>query len=134
MVVIATWPVLMWLQNHLWGKRWMAVVLMTLLLLLLFVLPIGMVITSLIGNAGPILDWAANARNWQMPQLEWLQTLPLIGARLYASWQGLMSEGVLVTKIQPYIGQDHLVYYPGGPRRRLLPALLSDAVVQRPAV
>ncbi|MEG2830610.1 MAG: AI-2E family transporter YdiK, partial [Edwardsiella sp. (in: enterobacteria)] len=62
MVVIATWPVLIWLQNHLWGKRWIAVVLMTLLLLLLFVLPIGMVITSLIGNAGPILDWAANAR------------------------------------------------------------------------
>ncbi|ACY84623.1 AI-2E family transporter YdiK [Edwardsiella piscicida] len=105
MVVIATWPVLIWLQNHLWGKRWIAVVLMTLLLLLLFVLPIGMVITSLIGNAGPILDWAANARSWQMPQMEWLQTLPLIGAKLYASWQGLMNEGVLVTKIQPYIGQ-----------------------------
>ncbi|WP_370547526.1 AI-2E family transporter YdiK [Edwardsiella tarda] len=105
MVVIATWPVLVWLQRHLWGKRWLAVLLMTLLLLLLFVIPIGMVIASLITNAGPILDWAANARNWQMPQLEWLQTLPLVGEKLYASWHGLMSEGALMAKIQPYIGQ-----------------------------
>ena len=44
MVVIATWPLLIRLQKLLWGKRWLAVIVMTLLLILLFVhigLPIG---------------------------------------------------------------------------------------------
>lgn len=39
MVVIATWPLLLKLQKLLWGRRSLAVLVMTLLLILLFILP-----------------------------------------------------------------------------------------------
>ncbi|VFS75021.1 putative inner membrane protein [Kluyvera cryocrescens] len=39
-IVIATWPVLIWLQRLLFGRRALAVLVMTLLLFLLFVIPI----------------------------------------------------------------------------------------------
>lgn len=41
MVVIATWPLLLKLQKLLWGRRSLAVLVMTLLLILLFILPIS---------------------------------------------------------------------------------------------
>lgn len=51
-VVIATWPVLLRLQRVLFGKRLLAVLAMTLLLFLLFVIPIALLVNSLVDNSG----------------------------------------------------------------------------------
>ncbi|XQN41351.1 AI-2E family transporter YdiK, partial [Serratia fonticola] len=53
MVVIATWPVLIKLQHLLWGRRSLAVLVMTILLLLLFVLPIALLVSSVVDNSAP---------------------------------------------------------------------------------
>lgn len=41
-VVIATWPILIRIQKLLWGRRSLAVLVMTLLLVLLFIIPIAL--------------------------------------------------------------------------------------------
>lgn len=107
MIVIATWPVLIKIQKLTWGKRWPAVLIMTLLLILLFVIPISLVIASLIDNSASAMAWVDTAKNWQPPTMTWLSSIPLFGDKLYATWQSLMSGGgsVMLSKIQPYIGQ-----------------------------
>ena len=53
MVVIATWPLMLRVQRLLWNRRSLAVIVMTLLLLLLFIIPIALLVNSLIDNSAP---------------------------------------------------------------------------------
>ncbi|MBW7984106.1 AI-2E family transporter YdiK [Enterobacillus tribolii] len=107
MIVIATWPLLTKLQEMMWGKRWLSVLVMMLLLILLFVIPISLVIVSLIDNSAPVLAWASSATSWQLPDLAWLNSIPLVGSKLYSTWHSLMNGGgsAIMAKVQPYIGQ-----------------------------
>ena len=57
MVVIATWPLMIRLQHLLWGRRSLAVIAMTILLLLLFIIPIALLVSSLIDNSAPVIAW-----------------------------------------------------------------------------
>jgi predicted PurR-regulated permease PerM len=47
-VVVATWPLLLRLQKLLFGRRGLAVLVMTLLLFLLFIIPIALLVNSLV--------------------------------------------------------------------------------------
>ena len=107
MVVIATWPVLIRVQNLLWGRRSLAVLVMTLLLLLLFVLPIALLVSSIVDNSAPIVAWVNSPGRLHVPDLEWLQAIPLIGNKLYSSYHLLLDTGgsALIAKVQPYLGQ-----------------------------
>jgi len=107
MVVIATWPLLIKLQTLLWGRRSLAVIVMTLLLLLLFVLPVSVLISSVIDKSAPLIAWATQPNRLTLPTLHWLKDVPLAGNKLYAGWQTMIAGGggPLVSKIQPYIGQ-----------------------------
>src|SRR3974390_1916024 len=51
MIVVATWPLLLRLQTRLGGRRWIAVAVMTLAMILVFVLPFWIAI-------GTIADYA----------------------------------------------------------------------------
>ncbi len=54
MIVIATWPVLIKLQRILFGRRSLAVLVMTLLLFLLFVIPIAAGCTTSSDKPSPL--------------------------------------------------------------------------------
>ncbi|STQ80311.1 putative inner membrane protein [Hafnia alvei] len=132
MIVIATWPVLIKLQKIFWGKRWIAVLLMTLLLLLLFIIPIALVIGSLIDNSGPVLEWASSAKNWSIPDLLWLKSIPAVGHKLYNSWHSMLAGGgsIIIAKIQPYIWSNHhLVCCSSRACRFIRVALFPDAAI-----
>lgn len=107
MVVIATWPVLIKVQNLLWGRRSLAVLVMVVLLLLLFVLPIALLISSVVDNSAPIVAWVNEPGKIHIPNLEWLQSIPLIGDRVFNSYHLLINTGgaALIAKVQPYFGQ-----------------------------
>lgn len=107
MVVIATWPLLIKLQKLLWGRRSLAVMAMTLLLILLFILPISLMIGSLVDNSGPVIAWASTLGKLHMPELVWLQSLPMFGDKIYNSYHALVNAGgaALLAKMQPYFGQ-----------------------------
>ncbi|RWR03513.1 hypothetical protein ED28_00570 [[Pantoea] beijingensis] len=106
MVVIATWPLMIALQGWLWGRRSLAVIVMTLLLVLLFVIPVALLVNSLIDNSGPLINWAKSGR-LVIPQLLWLQDLPMVGNKLYSSYQTLIEGGggAVMAKLQPYVGR-----------------------------
>ncbi|AFJ46698.1 AI-2E family transporter YdiK [Shimwellia blattae] len=104
-VVIATWPLLLRLQQLLWGRRSLAVLVMTLLLTLLFVIPIALLVSSIVDNSGPVVNWATSG-HMSLPEFNWLRNIPLVGDKLWQSWHSLLQSGgrALVAKVQPYIG------------------------------
>ncbi len=106
MVVIATWPLLIKIQILLGGQRYLAVTVMTLLLILLFVIPIALLINSLLDNSRPLVQWAENPLPLHLPDLFWLNNIPMVGDKFYRSWNSLIAgeDKMLLAKIQPYIG------------------------------
>lgn len=104
-IVIATWPLMLRIQRLLWGKRSLAVLVMTLLLLMLFVIPVALLVNSLVDNSGPVINWATKG-NMELPKFEWLHAIPLIGDNLYAGWNTLVESGgsAIMAKVRPYIG------------------------------
>ena len=104
-VVIATWPVLLRLQRLLLGKRALAVLVMTVLLFLLFVIPIALLVNSLVDNSAPLIKMFTTG-SVSLPDFAWLNSIPLIGGKLYSAWHGLLDMGgaAIMAKIRPYIG------------------------------
>ncbi len=108
MVVVATWPMMLRVQAQCGGRRWLAVTVMTLLLLLLFVVPLVLAIVTIVGNADRLIDWARMAAAWNLPDVapEWLRTLPLVGSLVDGLWAQLNALGLrdLVPRLSPYAG------------------------------
>lgn len=106
MVVIATWPLMIRLQHLLWGRRSLAVIAMTILLLLLFIIPIALLVSSLIDNSAPVIAWATQ-RHLLMPEFAWLREIPYAGNKLYVSYHKLVDGGgsAIMRQVQPYIGR-----------------------------
>jgi predicted PurR-regulated permease PerM len=104
-VVVATWPLLLRLQKLLFGRRGLAVLVMTLLLFLLFIIPIALLVNSLVDSSGPVIR-AISSGDLTLPDLAWLNGIPVVGAKLYSGWHGLLEMGgsALMAKVRPYIG------------------------------
>lgn len=104
-IVIATWPVLLRLQKLLWGRRSLAVLVMTLLLVLLFVIPVALLVNSIVDGSGPLIH-AVTGGDMTLPDLAWLNSIPLVGAKLYAGWHNLLDMGgaAIMAKVRPYLG------------------------------
>ena len=81
MVVVATWPVMLRVQVLLWGRRGLAVLVMTLLLLLLLVVPLTLAIVTIVGNADQLIEWARLASTFHLPETPpaWVVNLPVVG-------------------------------------------------------
>src|SRR6478736_7160573 len=67
MVVIATWPVFLKLQARLWGKRWMAVLVMTVLLLLVLIIPICFAVLTILDRSSEIVGWIKSLSDFKIP-------------------------------------------------------------------
>lgn len=104
-IVIATWPLFLRLQKILFGRRTLAVLVMTLLLVLVFVIPVALLVNSLVDNSGPVIR-AITSGDMTIPDLNWLNSIPLIGDRLYSGWHSLLDMGgsAIMAKVRPYIG------------------------------
>nr|WP_024967925.1 AI-2E family transporter YdiK [Pantoea sp. IMH] len=106
MVVIATWPLMIKIQHLLWGRRSLAVLVMALLLILLFIIPVALLVNSLIDTSRPVIAWATSG-HFRLPELLWLNNLPLAGPKLFSAYHNLVEGGgsAMMTKVQPYIGR-----------------------------
>ena len=108
MVVVTTWPVMLRLQSRLRGRRWAAVAVMTLLMLLLFAVPLALTLVTLIDNADHIVDWARALATMQFPAHPpvWLAGLPYVGDRIAVAWEQAVAAGIdgLLPRLQPYAG------------------------------
>lgn len=107
MIVVASWPVLLHVQAWMWGRRWLAVAVMTCILLLVLVVPLSLAISTIVSNAHVITGWVGALGTIQLPQPpDWLQTVPLVGKRAAQAWGDLAILGKedLAKKLAPYAG------------------------------
>ena len=107
MMVVATWPALLWLQAMLWNSRALAVMVMTLILLLLFVVPVALAIGVIVQNSDQIVEWTKLIANFRIPPPpDWIARLPFVGDKAATAWQQAADSGIkeLVEKLAPYAG------------------------------
>jgi predicted PurR-regulated permease PerM len=107
MIVVATWPVMIGVQRRAGGRRWLAVTVMSVILLLVLVVPLSAAIGTVVSHVDDIVEWAKGLREYQVPPPpSWLPELPLIGGRAVALWNEVADQGVkvLAVKVTPYVG------------------------------
>jgi len=105
MLVVATWPALLWLQARLWNRRSLATLAMVVILLLVFVLPVTMAITTIATHANVVIDGVKSLASRGLPQLpQWVGALPVVGPKLSEMWNELMASGVagIQAKVAPH--------------------------------
>jgi len=105
MIVVATWPLLLRLQKRLWGRRWPAVTVLTLALLLVFVLPFSLAIAAIVANAEEIASWAKSLETLKLPPPpDWVRSVPIVGEKLSSAWRDLAASGPedLARQLTPY--------------------------------
>lgn len=105
MIVVATWPLLLHLEGWLFGRRALAVAVMTLALLLVLVLPVTMAIGMLVTHADTLVGWAATLASLHLPPPpEWLARIPLVGAQIAGVWQQFseLSNREILDRAAPY--------------------------------
>ncbi len=108
MVVVASWPLMLRVQRALGGRRGAAVAVMSLLLLLVFVVPLSLAIVTIVENADRLVDWARLAAAYHLPEKPpvWATQLPLLGGVLERLWDQATALGLrdLWPKLTPYAG------------------------------
>jgi len=105
MLVVATWPALLWFQAKLWGKRSLAVTAMVVILLLLFVLPVTAAITTIAAHTDDAIAAVKSLTASGLPALpDWIATLPYVGPKAVGMWNEVLASGVagLQEKVTPY--------------------------------
>jgi predicted PurR-regulated permease PerM len=108
MIVVATWPLMLSAQARLWGRRGLAVAVMTLALLLVFFVPFTLAIAAIVQNADEIIEWARSLGTATLgPPPEWLGEIPAVGRRLVELWQELAVSGQegVTARLAPYAGK-----------------------------
>ena len=106
-LVIATWPLMLRTQRVVGGKRWLAVVIMTIGLLLIVLLPLLFAIVAIIEHSGAIVALILALPDLRMtPAPAWLADVPLIGNAASRQWQSVADTGLrdLAYQVTPYVG------------------------------
>jgi predicted PurR-regulated permease PerM len=106
LIAVATWPLMRSLERLLWGKRKLAVTVMTIALLGVVMVPLlaglGAVVTHVDGIAG----FAQKLSTRQLPPAPaWLEKIPLAGAKAADTWNHAAKEGLpaLLQQASPYM-------------------------------
>ncbi len=106
-IVVATWPAMLWLQQRMAGQRWASVSLLILALLVLLVLPLSLAITAAVVNAGEIAERIKNLDNFRLPALPAFVTeLPFLGNKAVQFWDQVAISGLegVLARLAPYAG------------------------------
>ena len=105
MLVVATWPLFVGLEQRLGNRRSVAVLIMSLGMLLLLVLPLWLALDTIFEHSEELAAAGKSvAANGLPPPPAWVKTLPLVGERLAAGWNQLAAGGAvgIVAKATPY--------------------------------
>ncbi|HET9370115.1 MAG TPA: AI-2E family transporter YdiK [Vicinamibacterales bacterium] len=106
-IAVATWPLLMFVQQKTGGRRSVAVIVMTLLILTAFVAPLAVAVSTLLRAAGEspalVQDFVVRGLGDPPP---WIATVPVVGERVSRRWQEIAAGGpdALAEFAMPYAG------------------------------
>lgn len=105
-IVVATWPLLLWVQRHVGGSRAWATTVMTLVMLLIFVVPFWAALGAMLDAS---VDGVEIVRSYLKtglgPPPSWIEKIPFGGERLTAKWLELSAGGPeqFAETIRPYV-------------------------------
>ncbi|TFG51684.1 MAG: AI-2E family transporter YdiK [Gemmatimonadales bacterium] len=106
-ITVATWPLLLRFERWFGHRRGWAVAAMTLLLLLLFVVPLATAFTAIVDHLPGLQEQVQRVRDVGLaPAPAWFLKIPLLGSRLTDGWNELarLSQDELAARLQPYLG------------------------------
>ncbi len=107
MIVVATWPLLRRIEARLGGRRMIAVALMTLAMILVFVLPFWVAISTISEYAHAVDDWPETLSRLKLPPPpDVVEALPLVGHSIAQPWREFseLPPDELAAKVRPYAG------------------------------
>ena len=105
MIVIASWPAFRMLEARLWGRRSVAVTLMTVVMLGALVVPLTLAVFAVIERSDELIAWSKSVSTRSLPTPPgWVEGVPVVGRKLNAEWQQLASGGAaeLHARFDPY--------------------------------
>ena len=105
MLVVATWPVMKWFEARLWRRRSLAVLVMSLLLLLLFFVPLTLAIGTIVSHSDEIVERGKSLATSPVPHPpQWVAQLPFVGEKIAKAWEDAIAAGAsgLIAKLMPY--------------------------------
>ncbi len=111
LIAVATWPLMRSLERLLWGKRKLAVAVLTIALLGVVMVPLLAGLGAVVRNVDRIAGLAEKLSTRPLPPAPaWLETIPLVGAKAADTWNHAAKEGL------PALLQQASPYYSGGVR------------------
>jgi len=105
LVVVSTWPLMLAVQKRLWGKRSLAVAVMTAALLVIVILPLAFAVLTIMEHADDVTDRIRTMAQAGVPAPpEWIDRVPLVGGKITAEWHAIAALGPdeLQARIAPY--------------------------------
>jgi len=133
MIVISTWPILLKVQQAAGGRRWVGVVVMSLVALATFVVPLLTAVSTMFDAAerSPAVLHDLVDRGLGPPPA-WVANLPAVGERIAEKWAALSAAGpeALVETLKPYArsATASVLALTGGLGAMLIQMLLTIAV------
>jgi len=106
-LVLATWPVMLWVQRHTGNRRSIAVLVMTAAILLVLIIPLWLAVGTVLANIDVISDLARAALALRMPPApDWIRQIPMFGNSVAEAWEKIRQSGVgdLAARLMPYAG------------------------------
>jgi len=105
-IVVATWPVMLAAQRRVGNRRWIATVVMLIILLVVIALPLYEAISTLALHAADIMGTIKLLPSYALPPPpSWVGEIPLAGQRVAHEWQTLSDAGPggILAKLEPYL-------------------------------
>jgi predicted PurR-regulated permease PerM len=105
LIVASTWPLMLAAQKRLWGKRGLAVIVMTTALLLVVIVPLALAVLTLVEHASDVAERLTTLAHASVPAPPgWVEHVPLVGPQFAADWQAIaaLSTDELHARVAPY--------------------------------
>jgi predicted PurR-regulated permease PerM len=106
LVVVSTWSLMLAVQRRLWGKRSLAVVVMTTALLVILILPLAFAVLTIMEHADDVSGRIKSLVQVGVPAPPaWIDQIPLVGRKITHEWQTIAALGTdeLQARIAPYV-------------------------------
>ena len=89
-ICFSTWPIYIWCERALGGRRGLAAALMTLLVALVLVVPFAIMVATLADSVSSLFTAATRVLEHGPPTPpHWVAELPVVGESLAAYWESL---------------------------------------------